>query len=89
MQLDGALVTPRVSIVDGATYAWGLAAANVSSVSAQVDGQQATGTVSNGIFSVALPDGAHGTGPISLSVGAGNATATVNLPGIPKPVAGS
>lgn len=87
--LDGQRVAPQVTIVDGKTYVWGLVASGVSSVAARVDGQGVSAEVGNGLFSAELPEGAHGTGPIALSVEGSDGPSTVTLPGIPAPIAHS
>lgn len=80
------LVAPRLAIVDGGTYVWGLAASEVTKVQARTAGQTFNGSVSGGVFSIEIPDGSHGTGPIDLLVNTRSSTTTISLPGIPKPL---
>lgn len=86
MRLGNDLVAPRIAIVDGGTYVWGLAADNVTGVQARTAGQTSAGSVGDGVFSIEIPDGSHGTGQIDLLVSVGSSTATITLPGIPKPL---
>jgi hypothetical protein len=86
MKLDDNLVAPRIAIVDGGTYVWGLAASAVSRIQARTEGQTFTGSVAGGIFTVEISDGSNGTGPIDLQVTSGSATTSISLPGIPKPM---
>jgi hypothetical protein len=84
MHLGDNLVAPRIAIVDGGTYLWGLAAGTVDRVQAQLSGQTFTGALADGIFTVEISDGSNGTGPIDLLVTSGTSTTTISLPGIPK-----
>ncbi len=86
MQLGDSIVAPRIAIVDGGTYIWGLAASTVDRIQAQLSGQTFTGSLADGIFTVEISDGSNGTGPIDLLVTAGTSTTTITLPGIPKPL---
>lgn len=86
MQLGDNLVAPRVAIVDGGTYVWGLAASNVDRVQAQLGRQTFTGSVAGGIFTIEIANGSNGTGPIDLLASSGTSTTTITLPGIPKPL---
>jgi hypothetical protein len=86
MRLATDLVAPRIAVVDGGTYVWGLSAPGVSSVQARTGGQTFTGSTSNGIFIVEILDGSHGTDPITLVATANGATSTNTLPGIPTPL---
>jgi hypothetical protein len=86
MKLAADLLAPRIAVVDGGTYVWGLSAPSVSSVQARTGGQTFTGSTSNGIFTVEILDGSHGTGPITLVATANGSTSTIILPGIPTPL---
>lgn len=86
MQLGDSIVAPRIAIVDGGTYVWGLAASTVDRVQAQLGGQTFTGSLVDGIFTIEISNGSNGTGPIDLQVGSGTTTTTVSLAGIPKPL---
>lgn len=86
MQLGGNLITPRIAIIDGGTYVWGLAASSVDRVQARTGGQIFAGSIDGGIFTVEVSDGANGSGPIDLLVTSGAATTAITLPGIPKPL---
>lgn len=85
MRLANSLVIPRVSIIDGGTYVWGLVDGSVSSVDASTEGRQFSGSISNGLFVIELPDGSHGSGPIELYVTSSGKQTAVHLPGIPTP----
>lgn len=86
MQLGDNLVAPRIAIVDGGTYVWGLAASNLDRVQAQLGGHTFTGSVTGGIFTIEIANGSNGTGPIDLLASSGASTTTITLPGIPKPL---
>lgn len=86
MHLGTDLVVPRTAIVDGGTYIWGIAAEDVTGVQARVGGQAFHGSVNNGVFSVEIGDGSHGTPSIDLLVNTGTSTTTISLPGIPTPL---
>jgi hypothetical protein len=86
MHLGDSIVAPRIAIVDGGTYVWGLAAGTVDRVQAQLGGQTFTGSVADGIFTIEISNGSNGTGPIDLLVTSGSSTTTISLPGIPTPM---
>lgn len=86
MRLGNELVAPRIAIVDGGTYVWGLAASNVTGIQARTASQTSTGYVGDGVFSIEIPDGSHGTDQIDLLVSVGSSTTKITLPGIPKPL---
>jgi hypothetical protein len=85
-RLGTQLLAPRIAIVDRGTYVWGLAAPTVSSIQARIGGRVFVGSVSSGIFTIEIPDGSHGTGPITLAATADGSTTTIALPGIPVPL---
>lgn len=86
MHLGTDLVVPRTAIVDGGTYIWGLAAKDVTGVHARIGGQTFDGSVNNGVFTIEIGDGSHGTPSIDLLVNTGTSTRTISLPGIPTPL---
>jgi len=86
MRLGTELVMPRLAIVDGGTYVWGLAADQVTGVQVRSAGQTFNGSVGAGAFSIEIPDGSHGTSPIDLIVATGSSATTIPLPGVPKPL---
>jgi hypothetical protein len=86
MQLGTELLEPRIAVVDGGTYVWGLAKPSVTSIDARTDGQTFHGSVTNGAFAIEIPDGSHGTGPIDLAVTSNGSTTTIGLPGVPTPL---
>ena len=86
MQLGDSIVAPRIAVVDGGTYVWGLAAGTVNGVQAQLGGQTFTGSVADGIFTIEISNGSNGTGPIDLQVTSGTSKTVISLPGIPKPL---
>ena len=87
MQPGSNVLTPRVAIVDGGTYVWGLAAPSVAGVGVDSGGQTFSGSVANGIFAVEIVDGSHGTGPITVTATLDNGSTTnTTLPGIPTPL---
>jgi hypothetical protein len=85
MHLGANLVVPRLGIVDGGTYVWGLAAPGVSGVQAHVGRETLTGSIAGGLFVLEIPDGSHGTASVDLVVTAGSSSTTISLPGIPAP----
>jgi hypothetical protein len=85
MKLDGAVVAPRISVVDGVTYVWGLAAASVTAVHARVADDTFAGSVDRGIFTIEIPNASHGAGPIDLIIDNPGA-AVLHLPGVPTPL---
>jgi hypothetical protein len=86
-QLSGKALAPRIGIVDGGTYAWGLADSRVSGVTVSVNGRSYPAVVRNGVFIAAIPDGSHGSGPIEITADFNNSTQTFSFPGIPVPAA--
>ncbi|HEX6763588.1 MAG TPA: hypothetical protein VF094_12390 [Gaiellaceae bacterium] len=86
MQLGANMIAPRIGIVDGGTYVWGLAANSVDRVQARTGGQTFAGSITGGIFTIEISNGSNGTGPIDLLVTSGSSTTTITLPGVPKPI---
>lgn len=84
--LDGNSLAPRIGIVDGGTYAWGLADPQVTGVTTAVDGGSYAGAVGNGVFLVSLPDASHGSGSIRIVSQTENSSETFNFPGVPTPL---
>jgi hypothetical protein len=87
MKLDGGAIAPRISVVDGVTYVWGLVAGSVTAVQAHLGDRSFAGSVDQGIFAIEIPNASHGTGPIDVIVN-GTPSTVVHLPGVPTPLGG-